>query len=57
MIFYYLLLLRGSVGVQKRSHEEFGSMAGLLPNLQKSSVFIAGVSNVVKQDICLVMRM
>lgn len=45
------------MGVQKRSHEEFGSMAGLLPNLQKSSVFIAGVSNVVKQDICLVMRM
>ena len=47
----------GSVGVLKRSLEEFGSMAGLQPNLQKSGVFIAGVSDMVKQDICLVMRM
>lgn len=45
------------VGIIKDSLEEFSSMAGLYPNLQKSSIFMAGVNDQLRVDICNLMGM
>lgn len=46
-----------SVGVLKHTLNEFGQLSGLIPNLQKSSIFIAGVSSGVQTNICNLMGM
>lgn len=46
-----------SVAVLKRTFEEFGAMSGLHPNLQKSNVFLAGVTEMEISNICNTMGM
>lgn len=46
-----------SVQVLKATMEEFGLMSGLVPNLQKNSVFIDGTSVQAKEEICSIMGM
>ena len=46
-----------SVGVIKRTLEEFGELSGLCPNPQKSSLFIAGTDARVAADISSLMQM
>ncbi|GJT01793.1 RNA-directed DNA polymerase, eukaryota, reverse transcriptase zinc-binding domain protein [Tanacetum coccineum] len=41
----------GSVKVLKQSLDEFSGYSGLLPNMQKSSIFFGGLSDVEQQNI------